>query len=208
MYTNTLIPLIASAANLLGLQMNGMDMAVAQKWSNAKIIRYHAVGQHKGRELVVFGDYEGKADVTDSITVEYTWDNENQKFVGPVKVTDGKSVLTNIKSDGTNCGPPTLKGEYESFQYVSQTLSGDQIRLTGNRIFPPAMVSNYPGSCSMRAITGGKESVITAVGGISPEVLGMPIMKDGFITTSPDRKTFSVGKPGDWVWTYTPTLVK
>ena len=69
---NILIPMITSAASLLGLQMDGMDMAVAQKWSNAKIIKYHDVGLHKSRELVVFGDYEGKADVTDSITVEFT----------------------------------------------------------------------------------------------------------------------------------------
>ena len=205
---NTLIPLVASAVGLLGLQINGMDMAVAEKWSNAKVIKYHVVGLHKSRELVVFGDYEGKADVTDTITVEYTWDNKTRKFVGPVKVVDGKSVLTNIKSDGTNCGPPTLKGEYESFQYVSQTIADDQIQLTGTRVFPPAMVSNYPGSCSMRAIVGGKEPVITAVGGTSPEVLGMPIMKEGFITTSPDRKTYSVGDLNDWKWTYTPTLVQ
>jgi hypothetical protein len=205
---NILIPMITSAAGLLGLQMDGMDMAVAQKWSNAKVIKYHAVGLLKSREGLVFGDYEGKADVTDTITVEFTWDNQNQKFIGPVKVTDGKSVLTNIKSDGTNCGPPTLKGEYEHFQYVSQTANGDQVVLNGTRVYPAAMVSNYPGSCSMRAIVGGKEPVITAVGGTSPEVLGMPIMKEGFITTTPDRKTFSVGDASDWKWTYTPTLVQ
>jgi len=205
---NTLIPLITSAASLLGLQMDGMDMAVAQKWANAKVIKYHAVGLHKTREMVVFGDYEGKADVTDTITVEFTWDNRNHKFLGPVTVIDGKSVLTNIKSDGTNCGPPTLKGEYEAFQYVSQTLLGDQVQLTGNRVYPAAMVSNYPGSCSMRAIVGGKEPVITAVGGASPEVLGMPIMKEGPITTTPDRKSFSIGDPSGWRWTMTPTLVQ
>lgn len=205
---NTLIPLITSAVSLLGMQMDGMDMAVAQKWSNAKVIKYHAVATHKGRELVVFGDYEGKADVTDTITVEFTWDNKARKFVGPVTVIDGKSVLTNINSDGTNCGPPTLKGEYEYFQYVSQTVSGDQVQLNGTRVYPPAMVSNYPGGCSMRAIVGGKEPVITAVGGASPEVLGMPIMKEGVIITSPDRKSFSIGKPSDWMWTYTPTLVQ
>jgi hypothetical protein len=205
---NTLIPLITSAVSLLGLQMDGMDMAVAQKWTNAKVIKYHAVGVHKSRELVVFGDYEGKADVTDSITVEFTWDNKNHKFLGPVTVIDGKSTLTNIKSDGTNCGPPTLKGDYEAFQYVSQTANGDQVLLNGTRVFPPAMVSNYPGGCSMRAIVGGKEPVITTVGGTSPEVLGMPIIKEGFLTTSPDRKSFSVGVLSDWKWTYTPTLVQ
>src|SRR5688572_25164185 len=103
------LPLLASAANLLGLQVGGMDMAVLEKWTNAKVIKYHAVGVHKGRESVVFGDYEGKADVHDTVTVEFTWDNRKGQIVGPVKIVDGNSTLTNIRSDDTNCGPPQLK---------------------------------------------------------------------------------------------------
>jgi hypothetical protein len=194
---------------LLGLQMNGVDMAVIQKWTDAKVIKYHAVAVHKGRESVVFGDYEGKADVTDSVTVEFTWDNKKRKFIGPVTVVDGKTELTNIKSDGTNCGPPQLKGAYEQFQTVSQTqVAQDQVQINGTRTFPAAMVSNYPGGCSMRAIAGGKEEALLWVTGVSPEALGMPIMKDGPIAISADRKSFSVKAAGNWVWTYTPTLVQ
>src|SRR5882672_4163066 len=206
---NTLIPLAASAASLLGLQMCGVDMAVIQKWTNAKVIKYHAVAVHKGREQVVFGDYEGKADVADTLTVEFAWDNKAHKIIGPVTVIDGKTVLTNLKSDGTNCGPPTLKGAYEQFQFVSQApMGGDSVQLNGTRVIPPAMVSNYPGGCSMRAIAGGKEDVTLTVVGASPEVLGMPIMKEGAITTSADRKSFSIGGGAGWMWTYTPTLVQ
>jgi hypothetical protein len=79
--------------------VGGMDMAVIEKWTHAKIIKYHAVGVHKGRESVVFGDYEGKADVLDTVTVEFTWDNGQGKIVGPVSIVDGKSTLTNIKSE-------------------------------------------------------------------------------------------------------------
>lgn len=205
----TLIPLAASAASLLGLQMNGMDMAVVQKWTNAKVIKYHAVALHQGREQVVFGDYEGKADVVDTVTVEFSWDNQKRQFIGPVTVVDGTSVLSNIKSDGTNCGPPQLKGAYEHFQSLSQTRTAqDQIQIKGTRTYPAAMVSNYPGGCSMRAIVGGKEEESLWVAGVSPEVLGMPIMKTGPILTSADRKSFSVQAAGNWVWTYTPTLVQ
>lgn len=194
---------------LLGLQMGGMDMAVIQKWTDAKVIKYHAVAVHKGRESIVFGDYEGKADVADSVTVEFTWDNKKRKFIGPVTVVDGKTELTNIKSDGTNCGPPQLKGAYEQFQTVSQTqVAQDQVQINGTRTIPPAMVSNYPGGCSMRAIAGGKEEALLWVTGVSPEALGMPILKDGPIAVSADRKSFSVKAAGNWVWTYTPTLVQ
>jgi hypothetical protein len=194
---------------LLGLQMGGMDMAVIQKWTDAKVIKYHAVAAHKGRESVVFGDYEGKADVADTVTVEFTWDNKQHRFIGAVTVVDGKTALTNIKSDGTNCGPPQLKGAYEHFQTVSQTqVAQDQVQINGTRTFAPAMVSNYPGGCSMRAIAGGKEDAQLWVTGVSPEALGMPIMKDGPIAISADRKSFSVKAAGNWVWTYTPTLVQ
>jgi len=67
------------------------------------------------------GDYEAKADVTDRITVEFSWDTKTRKIIGPVTVKDGKSELSNIKSDGTNCPPPQLKGDYEHFQSVSNS---------------------------------------------------------------------------------------
>jgi hypothetical protein len=186
-----------------------MDMAVIQKWTDARIIKYQAQGVHSGRESVVFGDYEGKADVIDRVTVQFTWDNRKGSIIGPVTVVDAKSELTNLKSDGTNCGPPQLKGAYEQFTLVSQTTIGpEQVQLNGTRTFPPAMVSNYPGGCSMRAIPGGKEEALLWVTGISPEALGMPIMKGGPIDVSADRKSFSVRAAGNWVWTFTPTLVQ
>jgi len=204
-----MLPLAASLVTLLAEPSGGMDLALIQKWTDAKIIKYHAVGVHNGRESVVFGDYEGKADVIDRVTVEFTWDKTKGKMVGPVTVIDSTSTLTNLKSDGTNCGPPQLKGAYEQFQMVSQQqISPDQVQLTGTRTFPPAMVSNYPGGCSMRAIPGGKEEALLWVTGISPEALGMPIMPGSPVAISADRKSFAIKAAGNWVWTYTPTLVQ
>src|SRR5450759_3679188 len=142
---------------LLALQLGGMDMAVAEKWGSAKIVKYHVEGVHNARTAVVFGDYEGKADVLDRITVEFTWDANKREIVGPATVTDGKSELKNIKSDDTNRPPPQLSGEYEHFQSVSTSIvGGDRIQITGTRTYPPAKVSNYPASCSMRAIPGAQ----------------------------------------------------
>ena len=101
-------------------------------------------------------------------------------------MTDGKSELKNIKSDGTNCPPPQLKGEYEHFQSVSNSMiSGDQIQIKGTRTYPPARVSNYPGSCSMRSIPGGKEDALLWVAGAAPEGLGVPIMPGGPSSSRP-----------------------
>ena len=207
--SSLLLSIAASLANLLAMQSGGMDMAVAEKWAKAKVVRYRVEGVHNGREAVVYGDFEGKADVIDRVTVEFTWDCKKRKIVGEVTVTDGKTELKNIKSDGTNCPPPQLKGEYEHFQTVSHSMvSGDQIQIKGTRTYPPASVSNYPGSCSMRSIPGGKEEALLWVAGAAPEALGMPIAPGGPFAVAPDRKSFSAKGAGNWVWTYTPTLVE
>lgn len=192
-----------------GAQTGGMDMAAMQKWSSAKVVKYRVEGVHSARAPVVKGDYEGKAEVIDRLTVEFTWDVKRRSIVEPVTVKDGKTELRNIKSDGTNCPPPQLKGEYEHFQSVSHSLSSrDQVQVKGTRTYPPGSVSNYPASCSMRAIPGGREEVIVWVAGVAPEVLGMPVMPKSPIAISADRRSFSVKGADNWVWTYTPTLVQ
>ena len=205
---SSLLLIAVSLANLLAMQAGGYDLAVAEKWQKAKVVAYRVEGVHNGREAVVFGDYEGKADVFDRITVEFTWDCKKRKVVGEVTVTDGKTELKNIKSDGTNCPPPQLKGAYEHFQTASHSVSGDQILIKGTRIYPPASVSNYPGSCSMRSIPGGKEEALLGVGWADPAGLGMPIVPGGPIVVAADRKSFSMKAAGNWVWTFTPTLVQ
>lgn len=204
--------IVAAFVGLLGLQTGSMDFAAAQKWSAAKVVSYRVEGVHGGREAVVFGDYEGKAEVIDRITVEFTWDVKKRSIIGPVTVKDGKTELRDLKSDGTNCPPPQLNGEYEHFQSVSHSMSSrDQIQVKGVRTYPPARVSNYPASCSMRSIPGGKEEAFLWVAGMGPEALDMPSlgkMPGSPISFAADGKSFSVKGAGNWVWTYRPTIVQ
>ena len=188
---------------------SGFDMAVAKKWEDAKVIRYHVVGVHQARTAVVFGDYEGKADVTDRITVEFVWDKKTSKILGDVKVTDGKSETKNIKSDGTNCPPPTLKGEYEHFQYVRQSIGpGGQIQLSGVRSYPAANVSQYPASCSMKPIAAGKEDKMLTLGPADPAGMAMTMPAGSPMSVSADKKSFSIKGAEQWVWTFTPSVVR
>jgi hypothetical protein len=213
-----LLPVVAALASLLALQspaqtpeqmMGGMDMAVAQKWSAARMVKYRVEGVHKARAPVVHGDYEGKADVTDRVTVEFSWDVKKRKIVGPVTVADAKTELANIKSDRTNCPPPQLNGDYEHFQSESATLTNSgQIQIAGTRTFPAARVSNYPASCSMRSIPGAKEKANLWLAGAEPAVLAMPIMASGPIVVAKDRKSFTMKGAENWVWTFTPTIVQ
>ncbi len=197
------------AGGLVAAQMN-IDMAVMQKWEAAKVIRYHAVGVYQGRTSVVFGDREGKADVKDTVTLDFVWDKTTHKMVGPVTIVDGKSEVSNIKSDGTNCPPPTLMGEYEHFKYVKHTVQSDGlIMMTGVRTFPGASVSQYPASCNMTTVPGGTEEgqmVSTAPG--DPGVLAMPMPKGSPISVSADKKSFTMPGAKDWTFTITPTVVR
>lgn len=208
---NKLSLLALSLAGLASLQAGAVDVAAMEKWGNAKVVRYRVEGEHSARISVVHGDYEGKADVIDHITVEFTWDIGKSRFVGPVTVKDGKSELKNLKSDGTNCPPPKLNGEYEHFQSVSNSLIGnDLIEIKGARVYPAASVSNYPGGCSMRPIPGAKEPVVLHVAPAEPGILGMVGMvpKGGPISVSADGKSFSMKGAENWTWTYTPTILQ
>ena len=128
----------------LPTMFGGMDMAVAEKWGKAKVVKYRVEGVHKARTNVVFGDYEGKGDVTDRLTLEFTWDVKKRKVLGQVTVVDGKTEVSNLKSDGTNCGPPQLKGEYEHFQSVSNSAAGEQMEIKGTRTYPAARSPTTP----------------------------------------------------------------
>jgi len=190
-------------------QIPGMDMAVMQKWSRAKVIRFQVEGVHKARTGVVFGDYVGKADVTDRMTVEYGFDNKKGKIVGEPKIADFPSGATNIKADGTNCPPPQLKGAYEHFKMVKFAVSGTQLQITGNRIFPAASVSQYPASCAMKAVPGGTVEKFLFVAIMDARLLGMPMpagnKNQGWAA---DRKSFTLAGAENWSWTYRPTVVE
>ncbi len=204
--------IVLTLVGLATLQLGGIDMAAAQNWAAAKVVKYRVEGVHKARAAVVFGDYEGKGEVLDRITVEFTWDAKKRSIIEPVTIKDGKTEVSNLKSDGTNCGPPQLKGDYEHFQTVSHSMSSrDQVQIKGTRTYPPASVSNYPASCSMRAIPGRKEDAILWVAGVGPEILSMPgmaNMPNSPIAVSADGKSFSIKGAENWVWTYTPTFVQ
>lgn len=195
---------------LLTAQIPGMDMAVMQKWSNAKVIRFNVVGVHNARALVVAGDHEGKGDVTDKITIEYTLNNKTGKIVGEPKITDFPSTVANLKSDGTNCPPPQLKGTYEHFQMTKQTVSGgNTLQITGSRTFPAASVSQYPASCSMTSIPGASVEKFLFITMMDARMLGMPIQPGNKnMTVAADRKSFTLVGAENWVFTYTPTLVE
>lgn len=206
---NKLLAAVVALAAGPVLPTAAQDMATAQKWASAKVVKYRVEGVHKARVPVVHGDYEAKADVTDRVVVEFAWDVKQAKVVGAVTVADAKSEVGNLKSDGTRCPPPQLQGEYEHFQTKSNHMVGDLIQITGTRTFPAASVSNHPASCSMRSIPGSKQEAQLYLTGAGPEALALPALPAGGpISIAADRKSFTLRGAENWTWTFTPTLVQ
>lgn len=201
--------LLLAAPFVLSAQIPGTDLATLQKWSNAKIIRFSIVGVHNARTLVVSGDHEGKGDVSDKVEVEYRFDNKTKKIIGEPKITDFPSTVSNLKSDGTNCPAPQLKGPYEHFQMTKSAVSGTTLMITGTRTFPAASVSQYPASCSMKSIPGATVESNLLLTVTDARMLGMPIQAGSTsIRVAPDRKYFTLVGSNGWSWTYTPTVVQ
>jgi hypothetical protein len=196
----------------VSLAQNAMDPATMQKWKGATEIRWQASGVYQGREKVVFGDYPGKGDVRDTLTVEFTWRKKPKVEVTHVKITEGKTSVTNVRSDGTDCGPPVLKGAYEHLSGIKlrRAMSG-QILLDATQTYPAASVSQYPAGCGTMAVPGGTEPAkIVSVGVPDAAILGGPLtVVAGKIrgTIASDRRSFTMTMPNGWVWTYVPTLV-
>jgi hypothetical protein len=202
--------LLVASAVTLSAQIPGMDMAVMQKWSKAKVIHFQVTGIHRARTGVIYGDYEGKADVVDKINVEYTLNNKTGKISGEPKITDFPSETTNIKADGTNCPPPQLRGPYEHFKMVKFTVTnGNQLQITGSRSFPAASVSQYPSSCSLRPVAGGTVEKFIFLTMMDARMLGMPIPAGNKkMSVAADKKSFTLAGAENWIWTYTPTVVE
>ncbi|HET6263564.1 MAG TPA: hypothetical protein VFD95_01820 [Usitatibacter sp.] len=205
-----ILPLLAVVASLPVLPAEAQDMAAAERLGKAKVVRYRVEGVHKARVPMVAGSFEARADVTDRVTIEYTWDVKKRQPTGPITVVDAKSEIQNLKADGTNCPPPQLDGEYEHFQTVSNAMLGDLIQIHGTRTYPAGRVSQYPASCSMRPVKGSTEkATLHFGGGADLQFLALPALPPGMpFSVSADRKSFTIKGAENWVWTYTPTFVQ
>jgi hypothetical protein len=192
---------------------NGLDAATVQKWKGATEIRWQATGVYQGREKVVFGDYPGHGDVRYTIAVEFTWRRVPRVEVADVTLSEGRTSVTNVRSDDTDCGPPVLKGDYEHLSAVKvRRADSGQITLDASRSYPAASVSQYPAGCGMMAIPGGTEPArIVSVGVPDATILAGPLtaqVGNISLAVAGDRQSFTMTRPDGWEWTYVPTLLK
>jgi hypothetical protein len=182
-----------------------MDMALAQKWGAADLIRYHIVGVYQARTSIA-SDGSGQADITDGLIVDLIWKLSESKPVGTPTFQNVKTVVKNIADREPSCLPPVLKGDYEHFDVLSikEDMSGG-LELQVKTTWPVVEVVQF---CTgeYKAIRGKTETVPEPFGVVSPVAFAMPLPDSDNLRISPDKKSLITKKNG-WTWTLTPTIV-
>ena len=203
---NVVVLLMAGAATLSAAQM---DMAVAQKWGAAQVVRYEITGVFKGMTAIAKGSETfGEGDVSDSFTITVDWDVNGQKMVGKPTFTNTAATVGKLTAGSSpDCPPPVLKGPYDHFELTAVSQGAAGLDLVGTRSYANADVSmDTPATCKKRNVPAAKEAVKTFAAVASPVMLAMPNGSTPNIIIAADRKSFTI-KHNDFDFTYKPMSV-
>lgn len=202
--TFALSVLLATALNCAHAQQ--MDMEAMQKWGAADLVRYHVIGQYKGQPAIA-SDGSGRADVIDTVVIDFTWKLSEAKMVGQPTFQNSKSVLTNPHDWEPTCLPPVLKSEYEHYDLLSVKEGlGGALELESQTTYPTVEVAQ---SCtaSRKSVAASKKTDTENFPVPSPVLFGMPVPGSDDLRISSDKKSLIVKKSG-WTWTFTPSIAK
>jgi hypothetical protein len=180
----------------------GPNMAEMTKWSGAKAIHYHVVGEFK--RPVHMGapasGYYGVADVTDRVEIDFDWSLSKGKLIGEPQIKNFPASLSNLHNGEPKCAMPTLHGTWEyDLKSIENSLSARVLFNSETRI--PAI--DVPQFCT-GAPTRSKERIEKESQQLavpSPVLLAM-----GVESVSPDGKTLVVRELGS-TYTFTPSVV-
>ena len=142
-----------------------------EKWTNAKLIKYHAVGVHKGRRVRGVRRLRGQG--------RRSRHRDGRVHVGQPQGPDhrprdhrGWQVHAHEHQDPTapTAARPSSRARTRNSRRVSHKLiSPEQIQITGSRTYPAAMVPSYPGGCNAASPA---ECGLVGANGMSLEALG------------------------------------
>lgn len=182
------------------------DMEAMMRWSSADIVRYHIVGEFKGRADVI-GDVNwiGYADVTDRVVIDLKWKLSESRLIGTPVIRNEKSALANLCNFEPKCLPPKLNGEYEHFDLLGlKDGLGGALEMQVQTVYPAAGVAQFcTGKFKQVPASVKKRPEDFTV--VSPVMFAMPLPDSDSLRVSRDKKSLIVKKDG-WTWTYTPTL--
>ena len=182
-----------------------MDMNEMVKWAQAKLIRYHVVGQHDGK-ATVSSTGSGYGDVHDTVTLDFNWDL-SAGLVGQVAFKNAQTSVTNLRDFEAKCVPPIIKGPFEFLDVKSVTPGVSMtLVLTGTTSYPVVEVAKF---CTSRTSVPAKvvdRRIEIEV--MSPVLFGMGAAPAANVKVNKSNHTLVVTKPDGWVWTFSPAVAK
>lgn len=198
------------AARAQGAQPPQVDMAAVQMWSKAKVARFKVIGAYDKRTEIAFnGGLYALGDVTDGLTLEFSWDLRKNAFVGAPTFQDGSSKAANfVSGGGKGCKPPKPSGGYEHFSTRKLTAEISRIKIEGTRHYPDVQVAGCEADVSYKPHPAKDVPVDEYLAVPNPMMLALPGASagGGNVTVLPGGKGFVV-KANGWTWTYTATPV-
>lgn len=197
------------AAALLAGGAPQIDIATVQKWARAEVVSYHVDGAFSGWTSVSHQWASAEGDVTDSMTVDFEWNLNQRKVIGPVKFSNGGSSVKAVRSSLKDCPAPGMPASYEHFTGATAAQDFDaRILLKGERAYGAIDVPlECPASLKLLASPAKTVEATLYLAIPDPRMLGLGDTGTPNVTVSTDHKSFTVKGDG-WTWTYTPRLVK
>ncbi len=187
------------------------DMQLMMKWADTQVVAYAITGVYSAETNIAYQDKSGQVgDVTDRITIDFTWNVRKNALVGDAKWKNFPSATANLRNLVKGCPPPRLTGAYEHFDLTAVATSGqERIDLAGTTTFPTVALSDCTGATEKRTVSGKTDKRVVYLPVPDPTILAMPTQTTGGqmkFVVAPDKKSFSIKIDG-WTWTYVPTRI-
>ena len=188
---------------------SAIDLTLAEKWGNAKVIRCHVLGSFENdTTLVVNEATNGYAPVKDWLELTFDFDPRKARCLGhrPIEISPSEIGLLGNGAEG--CTRGRLSKSTKNVPCVSLKEGVSVYLETVGR-------KNYPAAQMTVACTGGNKTVIAKqrtehinliIPGVMLPTMG-PEANSGNVHVSPERDSITV-KNGSWTFVFKSSLVR
>lgn len=164
---------------------------LASSLVHAEVTHYRIVAEYKAKTVIAFHEDGGQAIVKDKYVLDLDYDLRTSKVVGPIKIQNFKSEVSDLQNVEKSCPAPSPpKGPYEHFDILeAKDIGNSQLELKGTRSYPAIDVTaDCQGSWHKRSVSAKLVPVT--------ELMGLIDLEEG---------TFKVPDTIDWTWVFTAT---
>ncbi|MBB6093751.1 hypothetical protein HNQ60_002632 [Povalibacter uvarum] len=202
------VALLVAGAFALPQALAEEDLGLSGQIRHARVVRYHIEGVYKRWVAITPRDTASEGNVSDRVTIDFDWDLRASKFVEAPKIANIRTLVSGFRNLHAPCKAPVLKGEFEFLDAKEVIVEeGRSPAVVGLRTYPPAELAlRCPESLVLSPAEGAQEAVKLTLA-VPKRVLHALVTPDPSMSVSEDRKSITLVS-NDWVWTYTPVVVR